>query len=172
MGLEHILTGYDHLLFLLGLVLVGRPLSLTHRRRYGVHTLADSVRSPSPPSRPCPFSADHRASIALSIAYVGIENWFVEDARGRWRITFLFGLVHGLGSPEPCAKCRTPRRHPATLAFNLGVELGQLAVLARRPTRSRGSQTESGRGRHARLHHDHRAGGSRVVRESRLQVGV
>jgi hydrogenase/urease accessory protein HupE len=132
MGLEHILTGYDHLLFLLGLVLVGHPLrSLV--AAITAFTLAHSVTLAlaafdvwAPSTRiiePC---------IALSITYVGIENWFVPDARGRWRITFLFGLVHGFGFAGALREIAVPRTDiPAALfAFNLGVELGQLAVLA------------------------------------------
>jgi hydrogenase/urease accessory protein HupE len=132
MGLEHILTGYDHLLFLLGLVLVGRPLrslvaavtafTLAHSVTLALSAFA--VWTPSPRIiEPC---------IALSIAYVGIENWFVPDARGRWRITFLFGLVHGFGFAGALREIAVPRADiPAALfAFNLGVELGQLAVLA------------------------------------------
>ena len=132
MGLEHILTGYDHLLFLLGLVLIGRPLrSLV--AAVTAFTLAHSVTlalsafdwwAPSPRIiEPC---------IALSIAYVGIENWFVRDARGRWRITFVFGLVHGFGFAGALREIAVPRADVpvALFAFNLGVELGQLAVLA------------------------------------------
>jgi hydrogenase/urease accessory protein HupE len=132
MGLEHILTGYDHLLFLLGLVLVGRPLrslvaavtAFTLAHSVTLALSAFDVWAPSPRIiEPC---------IALSIAYVGIENWFVTDARGRWRITFLFGLVHGFGFASALREIALPRTEvPAALfAFNLGVELGQLAVLA------------------------------------------
>jgi hydrogenase/urease accessory protein HupE len=132
MGLEHILTGYDHLLFLLGLVLVGRPLrslvaavtAFTLAHSVTLALSAFDVWTPSPRIiEPC---------IALSIAYVGIENWFVADARGRWRITFLFGLVHGFGFAGALREIALPRADiPAALfAFNLGVELGQLAVLA------------------------------------------
>jgi hydrogenase/urease accessory protein HupE len=132
MGLEHILTGYDHLLFLLGLVLVGRPLrslvaavtAFTLAHSVTLALSAFDVWTPSPRIiEPC---------IALSIAYVGIENWFVKDARGRWRITFLFGLVHGFGFAGALREIAVPRADiPAALfAFNLGVEFGQLAVLA------------------------------------------
>jgi len=132
MGLEHILTGYDHLLFLLGLVLVGRPLrslfaavtAFTLAHSVTLALAAFGVWAPSPRIiEPC---------IALSLAYVGIENWFVADARGRWRITFLFGLVHGFGFAGALREIALPRAEvPAALfAFNLGVELGQLAVLA------------------------------------------
>jgi hypothetical protein len=63
---------------------------------------------------------------------VGIENWFVRDATGRWKITFPFGLVHGFGFAGALRQIKLPAPDvPAALfAFNLGVELGQMAVLA------------------------------------------
>ena len=132
MGVEHIVTGYDHLAFLIALVLVGgRPRSLVgvvtaftvaHSLTLGLaalHLFAPSPRFVEP-------------AIALSIAYVAIENFFVKDASRRWRITFPFGLVHGFGFASALAALDLPRaRVPAALlAFNLGVEAGQLAVLA------------------------------------------
>src|SRR5262249_14935447 len=71
-------------------------------------------------------------AIALSIAYVGVENFFVKDAGGRWRITFPFGLVHGFGFAGALAEIALSRAEipRALLAFNLGVEAGQLGVLA------------------------------------------
>jgi hydrogenase/urease accessory protein HupE len=132
MGLEHILTGYDHLLFLLALILVGRPLrslvaAVTAFTVAHSITLALSAFDVWAPSarivEPC---------IALSIAYVGIENWFVSDARGRWKITFIFGLVHGFGFAGALREIAVPRADipTALFAFNMGVELGQLAVVA------------------------------------------
>ncbi len=132
MGIEHILTGYDHLLFLLGLVLLGRPVrslvgaisafTLAHSITLGLS--AFDVWSPSPRLiEPC---------IALSIAYVGIENWFVADATGRWRITLPFGLVHGFGFAGALREIAVPRAGIplALFGFNVGVEIGQIAVLA------------------------------------------
>jgi hydrogenase/urease accessory protein HupE len=132
MGIEHIVTGYDHLLFLVGLVLVGRPLrsllaavtAFTFAHSATLALAAFDVWAPA--SRiiePC---------IALSIAYIGIENWFVRDARGRWRITFLFGLLHGFGFAGVLREIALPRASvpSALFAFNSGVELGQVAVLA------------------------------------------
>jgi hypothetical protein len=71
-------------------------------------------------------------AIALSIAYVGIENLFVKDASRRWRITFPFGLIHGFGFAGALREIALPRAQipVALVSFNLGVELGQLAVLA------------------------------------------
>jgi hypothetical protein len=71
-------------------------------------------------------------AIALSIAYVGVETFFVADARRRWRITFPFGLIHGFGFAGALREIALPRAQVpvALVTFNLGVELGQLAVLA------------------------------------------
>jgi hypothetical protein len=70
--------------------------------------------------------------IALSIAYVGVENLFVTDAAKRWRITFPFGLVHGFGFAGALREIALPRAQipVALVSFNVGVEVGQLGVLA------------------------------------------
>ncbi len=132
MGIEHILTGYDHLVFVLGLVLARarlRALLATVTAFTVAHsvTLAIAVLgvwSPSP--------RFIEPAIALSIAYVGVENFFVQDASKRWRVTFPFGLVHGFGFAGALQEIALPRGKllPALAAFNLGVEAGQLAVLA------------------------------------------
>jgi hypothetical protein len=131
LGVQHILTGYDHLLFLLGLVLVGgrlRPLlvvvtafTVAHSITLGLAAL--EVWAPSPRLV--------EPAIALSIAYVGVENWFVRDAERRWLITFPFGLVHGFGFAGALREIALPPAQvpAALLAFNLGVEAGQMAVL-------------------------------------------
>jgi hydrogenase/urease accessory protein HupE len=132
MGFEHILTGYDHLLFLLGLVLVGRPLrslfaavtAFTLAHSVTLALAAFDVWTPSPRLV--------EPLIALSIAYVGVENWFVRDGQGRWKVTLLFGLVHGFGFAGALRDVAVPSADVPTalFAFNLGVELGQVAVLA------------------------------------------
>jgi hypothetical protein len=132
MGIEHIWTGYDHLLFLLGLVLIGGPArsligAITAFTAAHSLTLAAASLGVWAPSdrviEPC---------IALSIAYVGVENWFVRDGKGRWRVTFPFGLVHGFGFAGALREVALSRAEVPTalMAFNLGVELGQLAELA------------------------------------------
>jgi len=69
--------------------------------------------------------------IALSIAYVGIENLVVRDLEKRWRIAFGFGLLHGFGFAGGLQEIGASSQLPLTLlGFNLGVEAGQLAVLA------------------------------------------
>lgn len=131
LGVEHILTGADHLVFLLGLILVGGSF----RSLLGVvsaFTLAHSITlalaalgifAPSPRLV--------EPAIALSIAYVGIENLFVKDASKRWRITFPFGLIHGFGFAGALREVALSRAQlpVALVSFNLGVEVGQLGVL-------------------------------------------
>jgi hydrogenase/urease accessory protein HupE len=132
MGVEHILTGYDHMVFLLGLVIVGGRI----RSMFAVitaFTIAHSITlaaatlgtwSPSP--------RIVEPLIALSIAYVGIENFFVKSAEKRWRITFPFGLVHGFGFAGALREIELPHAQVPTalVFFNVGVEVGQLAVMA------------------------------------------
>jgi hydrogenase/urease accessory protein HupE len=132
MGIEHILTGYDHLVFILGLVLARARLRslLTIITAFTVAhsiTLALSVLGVWAPT---PRIIE--PAIALSIAYVGVENFFVKDASKRWRITFPFGLIHGFGFAGALQEIALPRSAipTALVSFNLGVEAGQLAVLA------------------------------------------
>jgi hydrogenase/urease accessory protein HupE len=132
LGLEHILTGYDHLVFLFGLILVGgRPRALvgvitafTVAHSITLAMAALGVWAPSP--------RFVEPAIALSIAYVGVENFFVKSAEKRWRITFPFGLIHGFGFAGALQEIELPRdKLPLALGmFNVGVEAGQLAVLA------------------------------------------
>src|SRR5258706_2807784 len=95
LGVEHILTGYDHLLFLLGLILVGGKLrellvvvtafTIAHSITLALATLGVVA--------PCPAIVE--PAIALSIAYVGVENWFVKDAPRRRLLTCPCGYVKG-----------------------------------------------------------------------------
>ena len=132
LGVEHILIGTDHLVFLLGLVLVGGRLrslvavitafTLGHSLSLALATLG--VWTPDP--------SFVEPAIALSIAYVGLENFFVTDAAGRWRLTLPFGFIHGFGFAGVLAEIGVPPDAigSALLLFNLGVEAGQLLVLA------------------------------------------
>ncbi len=132
LGLQHILTGYDHLLFLFGLVLVGGRLrsflvvitafTLAHSITLGLAALEGWAPSPR----------WVEPAIALSIVYIGIENWFVRDVGRRWLVTFPFGLIHGFGFAGALREVALPQGQiPLALAsFNVGVEAGQIAVLA------------------------------------------
>jgi hypothetical protein len=132
LGIVHILTGYDHLVFLFGLIVIGGRLrstilaltafTLAHSITLGLSALG--IWSPGP--------SIVEPAIALSIAYVGIENWFVKSSDRRWLITFPFGLVHGFGFAGALREIALPAAQiPVALAsFNVGVEAGQLLVLA------------------------------------------
>ncbi len=132
MGIEHILTGYDHLVFLFGLVLLRAKtkellacvtaFTVAHSITLAIAVLG--IFSPSPKFV--------EPAIALSIAYVGIENFFVKDGSKRWRITFPFGLIHGFGFAGALQEAKLPTSQVPTalVSFNLGVEAGQLFALA------------------------------------------
>jgi hydrogenase/urease accessory protein HupE len=132
MGIEHILTGYDHLVFLLGLVLLRAKVkellgvitafTVAHSITLAIAVLG--IFTPSPKFV--------EPAIALSIAYVGIENFFVKDASKRWRITFPFGLIHGFGFAGALQEINLPSSQipTALVTFNLGVEAGQLFAMA------------------------------------------
>jgi hydrogenase/urease accessory protein HupE len=132
LGFEHILSGIDHLLFLFGLLLVGgrfreltkvvTAFTVAHSLTLGATVLG--LLAPSP--------RVVEPLIALSIAYVGVENLFKPDPKKRWRLTFVFGLMHGFGFAGALAEISLPaaQKPLALLGFNAGVELGQLAVLA------------------------------------------
>ena len=134
LGFTHIVpAGLDHVCFVLGLFLLTlrlRPLlvqvtsfTLAHTITLGLATLGVVRLLPS----------IVEPLIALSIAYVGIENLVTKELRP-WRpaLVFAFGLLHGLGFAGVLAEVGISRRElvPALLSFNLGVEAGQLAVLA------------------------------------------
>ena len=135
LGVEHILTGYDHLLFLFGLMVVCRDLrsiltvitcfTVAHSITLALAAL-DIVRLPGRIVEPM---------IAASIAYVGIENLFRGDSP-KWRslIAFSFGLVHGLGFADALRELGVNSGRFGIIVplvgFNLGVEVGQLCVAA------------------------------------------
>ena len=135
MGVEHILTGYDHLLFLLGLLIAISQFRAT-LWVITCFTLAHSTTLAF-----AAFDIVHISGkiveplIALTIIYVGAENLLSSRApNGRWRLTLIFGMVHGLGFAtelkEKLAGAIGARIAVPLFSFNLGVELGQIAVAA------------------------------------------
>lgn len=131
LGVEHILTGYDHLAFLLGLIILGGAL----KSLVGIvssftvaHSLTLVLATLDLVILPTRFV---EAAIALSICYVALENMFVREVRYRWVITFFFGLIHGFGFSNVLREMQLPKPGLAVslLSFNLGVEVGQLAIL-------------------------------------------
>jgi hydrogenase/urease accessory protein HupE len=135
LGVEHILTGFDHLCFLFALLLVAIRLrdvlavvtTFTVAHSLSLAAAATGVVSLSP--------RIVEPLIAASIVYIGIENLFLRRSPShRLALVFCFGLVHGLGFASALAE-RLPGITgfavvPPLLGFNAGVELGQLAVAA------------------------------------------
>jgi hydrogenase/urease accessory protein HupE len=150
LGIFHILTGYDHLSFLMALLLgaalrqrttgdqtaaaasVRGALSGTFAI-VSAFTVAHSLTLAIQVLRPGWISTRWvEPAIALSVAYVGFENLLPRLPRRRWLLVFGFGLVHGLGFASVLREIGLPRRGLvlSLLAFNLGVEIGQLLVLS------------------------------------------
>jgi hydrogenase/urease accessory protein HupE len=131
-GVHHILIGPDHLLFLVGLLLLGgslRQLVLVVSAFTVAHSITLSLavlRVVAPP----PWLIE--PAIALSIVYVGADNLTVRDGRDmrKW-IAFAFGLIHGFGFASVLREMDLPARALgwSLLSFNLGVEVGQLLVV-------------------------------------------
>ena len=134
LGYTHILPkGLDHILFVLGIFLLSRrwqtmllqvtAFTVAHSITLGL-SIYGIVSLPSRIVEPL---------IALSIAYVAVENLFTRDLKP-WRVAlvFMFGLLHGLGFAGVLRELGLPRQEflTALLTFNLGVEGGQLTVIA------------------------------------------
>jgi hydrogenase/urease accessory protein HupE len=132
LGVDHILSGWDHLAFLLALCVAARGA----RALVGVvsaFTLAHSLTLAlaalgvvSVPARPIELA------IALSIVWVAGETLLRRAPRNPWPEAFAFGLLHGLGFAGFLSEALSsePLVATALLAFNVGVELGQLAIVA------------------------------------------
>jgi hypothetical protein len=136
LGIEHIWTGYDHLLFLFGLLVVCGSLrsiaaivssfTVAHSLTLGAATLG-WIAVPGRWVEPL---------IAASIMLVGVENLLRRggEPRGRWAVTFAFGLIHGFGFAGVLHDLGVGRDGQGIVlplvAFNLGVESGQLAIAA------------------------------------------
>jgi hydrogenase/urease accessory protein HupE len=138
LGIEHILFGVDHLIFVLALILLVRgwkrilltvtAFTVAHSITLGVATLG-YLNVPGPPVE---------AAIALSIVLVAVE--IVNVSRGQeslaarvpWLIAFVFGLLHGLGFAGALSEVGLPGHAipVALLFFNIGVEIGQLLFVA------------------------------------------
>jgi hydrogenase/urease accessory protein HupE len=138
LGIEHILTGADHLLFVLALVILVGPtrrllwtitaFTVAHSITLAAATLG-FVHVPPPPVE---------ASIALSILFLAVEIIHTRGGhpgltqRAPWLVAFAFGLLHGLGFAGALSEIGLPAKAIplALLFFNVGVEIGQLLFIA------------------------------------------
>ena len=131
LGIEHIFTGYDHILFLFGLLLVGRGfrnLVIIVTSFTVAHSLTLSLAMLGA-IEPATWTVE--AAIALTIAYIGLENLIASEVRHRWKTTFAFGLIHGFGFASVLRVMDLPQRALAIslFTFNLGVEIGQVVIV-------------------------------------------
>jgi len=133
LGIEHILTGYDHLLFLVALLATARgfwgivKIVTAFTLAHSVTLTLASLGLVAVPSRVI------EPMIAASIVWVALENIFAADPiRRRALISFAFGLVHGFGFASALQELNLTSSAIARglVGFNLGVELGQLAFVA------------------------------------------
>ncbi len=132
LGIEHIFLGYDHIAFLVAVVLWARRLvplvkivtafTIAHSITLSLATL-NVVAIPSTVVEP---------AIAASIVYVAMENFFTRNIDSRWRVTFAFGLIHGFGFAGALREIGLPTNAVAAAlaAFNFGVEIGQVAIVS------------------------------------------
>ena len=131
-GVRHILIGPDHLLFLVGLLLLGgsiRRLLLIVTAFTLAHSITLSLAALNIFTPPAQII---EPAIALSIVYVGADNLFVQGGRDvRAWIAFAFGLIHGFGFANVLREMELPSRALGwtLLSFNVGVEIGQLLVV-------------------------------------------
>ncbi|MEE4300130.1 MAG: HupE/UreJ family protein [Pseudomonadales bacterium] len=141
-GIEHILGGFDHLLFLVCLVLpllAWRPLVVMVTAFTAGHTVTLVAASLGWAPRGAWFPALMEALIAASVVWLAVANLYrllggstERTADGRWRLAFLFGLVHGFGFAFMLAErlqFAGDQLLLALVSFNVGVELGQLLFL-------------------------------------------
>jgi hydrogenase/urease accessory protein HupE len=137
-GIRHILFGADHMLFVLGLLLIVKngwmlvktvsAFTVAHSITLAIATLGYAT-VPAPPLN---------AAIALSILFLGpeiVRSWRGETSftiRHPWVVAFAFGLLHGFGFASALTSAGLPRHELplALVSFNVGVELGQLGFIA------------------------------------------
>lgn len=131
LGILHIFTGYDHVLFLVGLLLAAAGLVevLKIATSFTVaHSVTMSLAALGLVHLPPRLI---EAGIAVSIAWVAAENLLRRERGRRWLLSFSFGLVHGFGFANVLSAMHLPRAGIASslLAFNAGVEFGQVAII-------------------------------------------
>ena len=138
LGVKHIFTGYDHILFLIMVVLLVRSLKkililvTSFTLAHSITLILAGLKIVTLPSTIV------EPAIALSIMYVAFQNFrSLRDENQNpklthlWFTTFGFGLVHGLGFAGALAETKIPNSFfvPALIIFNLGIEIGQLGIL-------------------------------------------
>ncbi|MEH7549666.1 MULTISPECIES: HupE/UreJ family protein [Bacillaceae] len=132
LGLKHIFTGYDHILFVISLLFGAKTIrhilslvtafTIAHSITLALATL-DIVHLPT---------RFVESAIALSIIYVALMNIFNQDSKHQPWLAFAFGLIHGFGFAGILSEMRLDTNHMAAslLSFNIGIEIGQLLIVS------------------------------------------
>lgn len=131
MGVEHIFTGFDHLVFLLGLLLAGsswRKLLVVVTSFTVAHSITLALAALSVVTLPSRWV---ESAIALSIIVVAVLNVLGKQGDQRWMLAFGFGLIHGFGFSSALSELELSRSEltSALFGFNVGVELGQATLV-------------------------------------------
>jgi hydrogenase/urease accessory protein HupE len=117
-GIEHIFLGFDHIAFLAAIVLWAHrlwPIIKIVTAFTVAHSITLSLAALHVVVIP---SAIVEPAIAATVMFVAAENFFSRNVDGRWRVTFVFGLIHGFGFAS------------ALQEINIGVEIGQVLIVA------------------------------------------
>ncbi|RTE09817.1 HupE/UreJ family protein [Paenibacillus whitsoniae] len=131
MGMEHIWSGLDHMLFLFGLLLAAEQKVWKIVRLITAFTIGHCVTLVLSSLEVAYLSPRIvEPLIALSIVYIAIENIWKKKENVRVVVTMLFGLVHGFGFAEVLRGTLSGHMALPLFSFNLGVEIGQLVVVA------------------------------------------
>jgi hydrogenase/urease accessory protein HupE len=125
------LTGYDHLLFLFALLLrrqTFKQYALIVTSFTIAHSITLSMAGLGIMDLPSKFV---ESIIALSIIYVAAENIFKKEIHYRWGLTFVFGLIHGLGFANILQEMNLSKGNLASalISFNIGIEVVQLGIV-------------------------------------------
>jgi hydrogenase/urease accessory protein HupE len=131
LGINHILFGYDHICFLLALlVAVNRLRDLvkiitSFTIAHSITLILAALKIVTLPQRLV------ECGVALTIIYVAVENLWRKNITHRWTLTFVFGLIHGFGFATVLGGLELPREAlvRCLLSFNVGVEIAQLGIV-------------------------------------------
>jgi len=131
LGIEHILTGYDHILFIITIILVTTGIREAVRIVTSftiAHSITLALAFFNVVSLP---SSVVEPLIALTIVYAAFENLYLKSFRTRWLLVFGFGLIHGLGFVDVLKQLTFSKGEliSSLVSFNAGIEIGQLLIV-------------------------------------------
>jgi len=130
LGIKHILSGYDHIAFLLALIVIGLSFKDVIKI-ITAFTIAHSITLLLAALQIISLNSRFvEIVIALSICYVALENLFRKEVNYRWILTFGFGLIHGFGFASILQELILERANllSSVVSFNVGVEIGQIMI--------------------------------------------